>query len=89
MKSALWTHRMLALDLQNCPRCGGVIAREHHAIARHSDRIDHWLHCDFCGIGWETSEYSDGDILALDYRRRTEPVAFGRFLQRLEDARCA
>ena len=80
---------MLKTDFQECPRCGGMIPREDFAESRVFDRVDKFVYCDFCGIGYEASFYDDGSVFALDYRAATEPIALGKFLQRLVDARVA
>ena len=80
---------MMTTALQECPRCGGAINRENFAVVEHSDRIDRFMACEFCCVGWEWSEYPDGEVQPLDFHERTEPRAFGKFLQRLEDARAA
>ena len=80
---------MLRRDLQTCPHCDGTIPREDFVTAQFPGREDTFIYCEFCGIGQEISVYDDGQVLPLDYHERTEPVAFGKFLQRLEDARVA
>jgi endogenous inhibitor of DNA gyrase (YacG/DUF329 family) len=80
---------MLTHELHECPRCESPVPREDYARVRIDDRTDEFMHCPFCGYGLEVSRYSDGAIYVLDYQERTEPVNFGRFLQRLEDARAA
>ena len=80
---------MLASGTHACIVCGGSVNREHHTKARHQDRVDEFLYCAFCGLGWETSTYDDGDIFVLDHVEKTEPYDFAKFLQRLEDALAA
>lgn len=80
---------MIAGTIQQCPRCEGAINRENHAVVEHEDRVDHFMVCDFCCVGWEWSQYEGGEIQPLDFQEKTEPRAFGKFLQRLEDARAA
>jgi len=80
---------MLRVELHQCPQCEGVIDRQHFAQVEFVDRVDEHLYCDFCGRGWEVSRYRDGDFFVLDFNERTEPINFGKFLQRLEDARVA
>ena len=80
---------MLRVELYECHRCGGLIPRENCAVVRHADHVDRYFYCDFCRIGWEVAEYPDGDVLALDFHERTEPLNFQRFLDRLRDARAA
>ena len=80
---------MLATEIQHCPRCGGAINRENNVTAKRDHYDDRFLHCEFCGVGWESSVYADGDWSMLDFNERTEPVQFGKFLQRLEAARVA
>lgn len=80
---------MLDATVHCCPRCGGAIAREAYATRRLPDRVDQFMLCEFCGIGFERSLYPDGDIFALEYHERLEPVCFGKFCQRLADAHAA
>jgi hypothetical protein len=80
---------MMRSETHSCPICGGAVNVEHYAVTRQPDREDRFLYCEFCERGFECSLYPDGDVLALDFVRRTEPVNFGKFLQRLEDARAA
>lgn len=80
---------MLVSGTHCCMRCGGAVNREHHTVVKLEDRTDEFLYCEFCGLGWETSTYDDGEISVLDYVEKTEPRNFGKFLQRLEDALAA
>jgi len=74
---------------QQCPRCSGAIPREHATKVVFEDCVDTFLFCDFCGYGLEMTVFPDGTILPLEFFERTEPRCFGKFLQRLEDARVA
>lgn len=69
-----------------CPHCGGGIEPSHYAEQRTEFALDRFLLCDFCGVGWEKSEYADGGAFVLDYHAATEPQSFGAFKQRLRDA---
>ena len=80
---------MLASGTHCCPHCSGAVNREHHTAARIEDRVDRFLYCEFCGRGWETSTYDDGETFVLTHVESTEPKDFGSFLQRLEDALAA
>ena len=80
---------MLAHDLHECPRCESPVARDCYARKPCDGCVEEFLHCDFCGYGLEVARYPDGAVYVLDYQERTEPVNFGRFLQRLENARAA
>ena len=80
---------MLSDRTYECPRCGGAIDLENFSEVRLDDRIDRFLRCEHCDVGWESSQYANGDLYVLDYHERTEPVNFGKFVQRLEDARAA
>lgn len=80
---------MQSTEIHTCPRCAGAINREHYAEARFEYYTDRFLYCEFCEMGWETSEYRDGEAFTLEYVARIEPVNFGKFLQRLEGARAA
>ena len=80
---------MLVMETHHCPECGGAIAREHYAVSQVAERETRHLYCDFCNVVWETDIYAGNEVFALDYRARTEPIAFGQALQRLEDARLA
>lgn len=80
---------MLVSGIHCCPRCDGAVDRKHHTMVKVADRVDRFLYCAFCGLGWETSTYDDGDIFVLDHVEKTEPVDFGNFLQRLEAALAA
>ena len=86
---------MLDETLHDCPRCDSPVPREHYARTRVrardlcSSRTDEFLWCEFCGYGIEVSRYPDGEVFAVDFQERTEPVNFGKFLQRLELARVA
>jgi uncharacterized protein with PIN domain len=80
---------MIASGTHCCLKCSGAVNREHHTVAQHDDRVDEFLYCEFCGRGWETSTYEDGEIYVLTYIARTEPMQFHKFLQRLEDALAA
>ena len=80
---------MLVAELQQCPRCRGTVDVEHFAVALFEDRRDEFLFCEFCAYGIERSVYDSGEVCTLTFRERSEPRAFGKFLQRLEDARAA
>ena len=80
---------MLVSGTHYCKRCAGAVNREHHTLARHDGRVDEFLYCEFCGLGWETSTYDDEEVHVQSYVARTEPKQFGKFLQRLEDALAA
>lgn len=80
---------MIRAQPQDCPRCGGRIAQDDCVQVRRPDCVEDYLHCEFCGYGIERAVYDGGDVLLLDYQRRTEPVCYGKFLQRLESARVA
>lgn len=80
---------MLKTEIHECPRCSGAISRESYAEKRVDDRTDKYLRCEFCGYGVEVSQYDSGEVYAVDFQERTEPVNYGKFLQRLESARVA
>ncbi len=80
---------MLVMETHHCPECGGAIAREYYAVITADERKTSYLYCDFCDVVWETAIYAGSEVFAVDYRARTEPVNFGKALQRLEDARLA
>ena len=79
----------LTMNVHECPKCGGSIERKNFAERRFVDRVDKFLRCEFCGYGIECSQYHSGELYALDFQERTEPVSYGKFLQRLESARVA
>ena len=80
---------MLTCDIHFCPCCEGAIHPENYAVVRFEDRVDTYMYCEFCHWGLERTAYEDGDVFQLDFRQRTEPVNFDRFLERLEEARVA
>jgi hypothetical protein len=79
----------MTVDISTCPNCGGAIPREHSAEIRTHWYTETLIYCEFCERGWEFSASRDGEFLSLDYHARTEPVNFGRFLERLDRARVA
>jgi len=80
---------------QYCPRCQGAIPREHYVQALPDDfgYFESRLYCEFCGLGLETLwQLRDGEPyeeFSLTVFGDSEPVNFGKFLQRLEDTRAA
>ena len=83
-------------DVQSCPWCHGLIAREHFAREHLQDSIlgDHlltYLYCDYCNAGLETLWAVCGTHLSeefsIEYRRAKDPIKLGRFLQRLDNTR--
>jgi len=80
---------MLDQKIHECPRCESPVPREHFASRKLEHRVDEFLYCEFCGYGVELSRYPDDGVFALDFQEKTEPVNFGKFLQRLELARVA
>ncbi|HUU84753.1 MAG TPA: hypothetical protein VM243_14730 [Phycisphaerae bacterium] len=80
---------MIAASPHYCPVCEELLNRENCTIAHLIDRDRLTLLCEHCGIGWEIETYIDGELFALDFRQRTEPDSFRRFVARLEDSRAA
>ena len=86
---------MLSAVHHQCPNCHGFVDVENFVQARvvnpstHEVRTDEFLYCEFCERGYERSVYADGSVYPLEYIHKTEPVNFGKFLQRMEDARAA
>ena len=83
-------------DVQSCPWCHGLIAREHFARDHLTDPIlgDHlltYLYCQYCDAGLETLWAIHGarliEEISIEYRRSKDPVKLGRFLQRLDSTR--
>jgi len=76
--------------IQQCSRCHGLIARENFAVIDKPACVETLLLCEHCDCGVEAVfEKVDGDLrlaFHVDYQQRTEPVNFGRFIQRLRDA---
>jgi len=80
---------MLARDIHFCPICGGAVNVEHYARVKRAGDVEEFLYCESCERGWWKCTDFDGDALSLDYRLRTEPESFRRFLLELEAARAA
>lgn len=79
---------MMQQTIHQCPRCDGAIHRENFATSPVDGGVTSFLLCEFCGIGFETSDYHDHHVFRLDFRAATEPRNFQRFLKRLAAARC-
>lgn len=78
---------------QHCPRCSGAINVEHCAAELLINTRVTLLYCEFCGVGWETLWNQRGtswvEDFSCEFSREKDPVALGKFLQRLKDRRCA
>lgn len=79
-------------NIQCCHLCGGALPRENVVIHEHANGdCETWTDCEFCDVGREAlfSEDSAGRrylVTTQDYRARTEPISYGKFKQRMEDA---
>ena len=80
---------MLLTPIHECPQCGSALPREDCPVVKVPGRETHYFNCEFCGFGIELDLYPDGEIFYLDFYERTEPKNYGKFLQRLKDARAA
>jgi len=80
---------MLLTELQHCPCCTGALNREHATVELREGFETRFLYCEHCEQGFEIDTYKDGTVHALHFICRTEPIAFGKFLQRLETAASA
>ena len=81
---------MLTIETHECPECGRPIYRENFVRTVAEDRINVLFCCEECNHGWDIEEWPlDGDVFVLDYRARTEPDCYERFLARLAEARVA
>ena len=83
-------------DVQSCPWCQGLIAREHFAREHLADSLlgDHlitYLYCESCDAGLETLWAMHGTRLSeqfsIEYRRARDVAKLERFLRHLSDAR--
>ena len=80
---------------QSCPRCEGAIAREHYVQLPPDEDgyFETLLYCPFCGFGlesrWKLIDGQPIEDFSLTLFAATEPINFGKFLQRLEDSRAA
>jgi hypothetical protein len=80
---------MQTVNVQECPRCGGAIDIENHAIEPGDAYETHLIYCTFCSLGVEAFVCTDGRLFPVQYERRYEPTLFDDFLKRLEGARAA
>ena len=82
-------------EFPNCPRCDGLISREHYAtepLAGHGpDHEVTLIYCEFCRLGretlWQVHAGRHFEQFSLDYNQDKDPILFGKFLQRLQDRR--
>jgi hypothetical protein len=75
-------------DIQQCPRCAGLINREHFVKLEETDCVTTLLYCEHCEFGRESLWEKDADgyltyAFSLDYFGRTEPQALGRLRERI------
>lgn len=79
-------------NIQNCHKCGGALPRENVVIHEHANGdVETWTDCEFCGVGREALWSDDHSgrrhlVTTQDYHARTEPINYGKFKQRMEDA---
>ncbi len=78
-------------DIQECPRCEGLIPREHFAqIVCPDGRLITYMYCAHCDWGRETLWEPVHDhcwcaSLSVDYDATTDARKLGAFQQRLRD----
>lgn len=78
-------------DIQQCPRCSGLINREHFVQMEEWDHVTTMLYCQHCDYGKESLWDKDRDGLlhhnfSLDYVGSSEPQALGRLRERIHGA---
>lgn len=80
-------------DIQPCPHCEGLCAREHFGHEPIDDETKlAYLYCEHCGIGREIILIWKNDRWQVDFWRnvsKNDPEDMARFLKHLEATRCA
>ncbi len=78
---------------QQCPQCEQCVSVEDVATEDLHDHMVTFVLCEFCGIGVETlwKKVGDGyeEDFSVTFNEHRDPVKFGKFTQRLLDARAA
>ncbi len=78
-------------DIQECPHCEGLIAREHFAqILCPDGRLITYMYCTHCDWGRETlwepvHDHCWHESLSVDYSANKDVHKLGGFLRRLRD----